>query len=204
VPSGKGSSPSKTTTPLWTRPRISIPPFSPALPTESRPAFGPLSLKLFVFRVDQGLHRFSIRPKRRLTDCARSPSRVRDATIVPTLGSQQILGHSLFMGASRESSEMDPPQSKRKTAIWELAGRGSKTYRGEAATKHEIRNLKSEKMRAQRGDGAGVDSTEKVAFCLLIGRRPSRTRGHLCHIRDHVSPYCYIRGVTPHSLIRRW
>jgi hypothetical protein len=43
-----------------------------------------------------------------------------------------------------------------------------------------------------------------VAFCLLIVRRPLRTRGHLCRVKDHVSPFWYIRGVTPHSLIRRW
>ena len=42
-----------------------------------------------------------------------------------------------------------------------------------------------------------------VVFCLLVGRRPLRTRGHLCHVKDHVSPFWYIRGVTPHSLIRR-
>ena len=29
-------------------------------------------------------------------------------------------------------------------------------------------------------------------------------RSHLCLMLDHVSPYWYIRGVTPHSLIRRW
>jgi hypothetical protein len=36
-----------------------------------------------------------------------------------------------------------------------------------------------------------------------VVRWPWPTRGHLCLIRDHVSPYWYIRGVTPHSHIRR-
>jgi hypothetical protein len=43
-----------------------------------------------------------------------------------------------------------------------------------------------------------------VAFCLLFGWQPLPTRGHLCRFKDHVSPYWCIRGVTPHSLIRRW
>ena len=43
-----------------------------------------------------------------------------------------------------------------------------------------------------------------VAFCLLLGWQPLPTRGHLCRFKDHVSPYWCIRGVTPHSLIRRW
>ena len=29
-------------------------------------------------------------------------------------------------------------------------------------------------------------------------------RSHLGLVQDHVSPYWYIRGATPHSLIRRW
>jgi biotin operon repressor len=28
--------------------------------------------------------------------------------------------------------------------------------------------------------------------------------GHLCQLTDHVSPFWYIRGATPHSPIRRW
>ena len=43
-----------------------------------------------------------------------------------------------------------------------------------------------------------------VAFCILNGWRPLPARGHLCRVRDHVSPYWNVRGVTPHSLIRRW
>src|SRR5208337_1335049 len=39
VPSGNGSSPSSTTTPLWTRPRISILAFSVVLSSESSPPF---------------------------------------------------------------------------------------------------------------------------------------------------------------------
>jgi len=39
VPSGNGGSPSRTTTPLWTRPRISIPAFSVVLSSGSSPPF---------------------------------------------------------------------------------------------------------------------------------------------------------------------
>ncbi len=39
MPSGNGSSPSRTTTPLWTRPRISIPVFSVVLSSGSSPPF---------------------------------------------------------------------------------------------------------------------------------------------------------------------
>ena len=39
---------------------------------------------------------------------------------------------------------------------------------------------------------------------LLIAPETIRTRSHLCRMSDHVSPHWFIRGVTPHSPIRRW